>query len=545
MRSIRNARAALRAPHESVLPLLSRHRAATRVTLAAIAMAIVLGFSQQGAIRAGAEPARPSVTARLLPTNVGAGIATDQSVTLRFDQAMDRASVANAVRISPAQPVSFGWSPDGTSVRIGPATRWQTDQRYLIEIPAATLTGWGTAVGAAKRVSFTTETAPTIVDFQLRFTPATLKADPGMEAKPDALAAVPETPPADTAALVSSRTSIRIAFSAPMDRAATRQSFAISPAVPGALSWAGNVLSFEPAKPLMANSRYAVSLANARDARGNLLGGDTSFSFTTRDGAQVVTARPAANARNVTGSAVSLRFSQPMNAALAVAAFKVVDVASGARMPGKIRWNVARTQLSYAAAAPFRVGHAYKVVLAPTARDADGNAVSYASTFRAPVPVVVAPSPVVTTAVSRPVVRPPAPSGSGVAYALSQINAARAARGFAPLALDAAVGAVANAHAWDMLRYNYFSHTGRNGSTVRTRLSAAGIAYTHAGENICEYTGIGITGTLQWCHGSFMSEPYPGYFNHIANILDPDFRRVGIGIATSGGKVIVVWDFAG
>ena len=100
--------------------------------------------------------------------------------------------------------------------------------------------------------------------------------------------------------------------------------------------------------------------------------------------------------------------------------------------------------------------------------------------------------------------------------------------------LDAAVGAVANAHAWDMLRYNYFSHTGRDGSTIRTRLSAAGIAYTHAGENICEYTGIGVTATLQWCHGSFMSEPYPGYFNHIANILDPDFRRVGIGIATVG-----------
>lgn len=96
-----------------------------------------------------------------------------------------------------------------------------------------------------------------------------------------------------------------------------------------------------------------------------------------------------------------------------------------------------------------------------------------------------------------------------------------------------------------MLRYNYFSHTGRDGSTIRTRLSAAGIPYTHAGENICEYTGIGITATLQWCHGSFMSEPYPGYFNHIANILDPDFRRVGIGIATAGGKVIVVWDFAG
>jgi uncharacterized protein YkwD len=42
-----------------------------------------------------------------------------------------------------------------------------------------------------------------------------------------------------------------------------------------------------------------------------------------------------------------------------------------------------------------------------------------------------------------------------------------------------------------------------------------------------------------------MSEPYPGYFNHIANILNPRFTRVGIGIASSGGQVKIVWNFAG
>jgi uncharacterized protein YkwD len=42
-----------------------------------------------------------------------------------------------------------------------------------------------------------------------------------------------------------------------------------------------------------------------------------------------------------------------------------------------------------------------------------------------------------------------------------------------------------------------------------------------------------------------MSEPYPGFANHIGNILSPRFTRVGIGIAESGGKVIIVWDFAG
>ena len=40
-----------------------------------------------------------------------------------------------------------------------------------------------------------------------------------------------------------------------------------------------------------------------------------------------------------------------------------------------------------------------------------------------------------------------------------------------------------------------------------------------------------------------MSEPYPGVFNHIANILSPNFHRLGVGIATDGYRVYVVWDF--
>ena len=73
----------------------------------------------------------------------------------------------------------------------------------------------------------------------------------------------------------------------------------------------------------------------------------------------------------------------------------------------------------------------------------------------------------------------------------------------------------------------------------------AGISFGHSGENLCYYSGIGVRGTLEWCHSTFMAEPYPGYFNHIANILNPRFSRVGIGIAQSGGRVKIVWNFAG
>jgi uncharacterized protein YkwD len=113
------------------------------------------------------------------------------------------------------------------------------------------------------------------------------------------------------------------------------------------------------------------------------------------------------------------------------------------------------------------------------------------------------------------------------------------------LRLDGAISQVAADHAYDMLRYNYFSHTGRDGSLVADRLRRAGIGFSASGENLCYLAGAGLRATLDWCHRTFMAEPYPGHFNHIANILSPRFSRVGIGIASSGGKTYVVWDFAG
>jgi hypothetical protein len=50
--------------------------------------------------------------------------------------------------------------------------------------------------------------------------------------------------------------------------------------------------------------------------------------------------------------------------------------------------------------------------------------------------------------------------------------------------------------------------------------------------------------TLDWCHAQFMAEPYPGQWNHIANILDPRFTRMGVGIATVGATTVITWDFA-
>lgn len=540
----------MRAQSESLIPLLTRHHAITRISVAAVALAIVFVISQQSPSQAGRAPDRPSVASSLLPQNVGVGIATDEAITLSFDEPMDHASVEAALRVNPAQPLVFGWSPDGRSVRVAPATRWMTDQRYVVEVPAMARTQGGAEIGDPANVSFTTETAPSIVDFQLRFAPISMQ---GAGLAPDVAAvaaadadelAVKVAQPADTASRVSSRTGVSFEFSAAMDRAATEAAFVMTPAVEGTFAWSGNRMTFEPATAFTPHSRYAISLGGARDAEGNRIGGDTSFSFTTREGAQLASVRPNIGERDVTGRTLSLRFSQPMNIASVARALSVTNVTADTGVSGKLSWNQAHTHLTFTADADFPQASTISVALTG-ATDADGNLVERAYVFHTVVPEVVAPVVRSTPTAPRPVAPPPAPSGDAVQYALNQINASRAAYGFAPLRLDAAVSAVANAHAWDMLRYNYFSHTGRDGSTVYTRLSRAGVGYSRAGENICYHSGIGVTATLNYCHGVFMSEPYPGYFNHIANILNPNFTRVGVGIASSGGRVYVTWDFAG
>jgi uncharacterized protein YkwD len=128
-------------------------------------------------------------------------------------------------------------------------------------------------------------------------------------------------------------------------------------------------------------------------------------------------------------------------------------------------------------------------------------------------------------------------------YALNQVNAARGAYGFGKLSLSGQVSAVSQAYANEMLRTGHFSHVGVNGSTRESRLRAGGVSFGFSGENICYRSGYSVQSTLNWCHSQFMAEPYPGVYNHIANILSPRYHRLGVGIASDGNRVYVVWDF--
>jgi uncharacterized protein YkwD len=201
-----------------------------------------------------------------------------------------------------------------------------------------------------------------------------------------------------------------------------------------------------------------------------------------------------------------------------------------------VTWDAAGTTLTFTAEQPFARGHKFVAGLGAGAVDADGNPVTVQWQFTTAYALSVR-----SAAVTLPV---PAGTTAMQAYALDLVNSARAAYGFAPVALDAAISAVAYAHSYDELVNGYFAHDSLDGTKYYQRLTAAGIAWTASGENACWRTdGGNAQNTLNWCQSGFMGEPYPGYPNHIANILNPKFHKVGIGIATDGNKVIITWDY--
>jgi uncharacterized protein YkwD len=508
--------------------------------VAAIALAVAVGVAIPTAPSIKANPLEPLRQESILPANIGIGVPSGDPVTLTFPVPMDHGAVAAALGLAPATDVTLMWSLDSRSVAIVPSPRWASDERYVVHLPAGTQTADGNALAADWRASFTTQTAPHVV--RLRVNGVVEAATDLPVERQEVMGSVGATDAATSAvsddleADASAATRIGLTFSTAMGGPDTETAFRISPVVAGSFAWEGTTLWFTPTARLQPGTRYTVTITGARDRDGNPLGGDTSFSFTTRVHAQPLTVSPSINAVGVAvGASVQVSFSQPMATAATGSAFVLVDATTGRQVVGTVAWSADAKVLTFDPTAALPAGHAFSAALGSAARDADGNPVSISWGFRTAGGAVPRPA--------GPAV-PASPGGaSGQQYALNQVNAARAAYGRAPLVLDATISAVAYGHAADMATYNYFSHTSRNGMTFAQRLTAGGVSYGHRGENICFLGGASVTAALNWCHSQFMAEPFPGGGNHKDNILNPNFRRIGIGIAIGGGRVYVVWDF--
>lgn len=106
---------------------------------------------------------------------------------------------------------------------------------------------------------------------------------------------------------------------------------------------------------------------------------------------------------------------------------------------------------------------------------------------------------------------------------ISLINRERKSNGLSPLRTDARMTMVAQSKSRDMFEHRYFSHADLEGNNAGDRLQDAGIAYTLVGENLAFAPDTDIA------HQGLMNS-----LGHRANILEPRFGRVGIGIIDGG-----------
>lgn len=115
------------------------------------------------------------------------------------------------------------------------------------------------------------------------------------------------------------------------------------------------------------------------------------------------------------------------------------------------------------------------------------------------------------------------------AQMLELVNGERLASGLKPLVMNAELTEVARKHSSDMLARGYFSHHSPEGKSAFDRLRAAKITFRLAGENLA------FAPTVKLAHTGLMNSP-----GHRANILRPQFGKVGIGIIDAGRRGIMV-----
>ncbi len=118
---------------------------------------------------------------------------------------------------------------------------------------------------------------------------------------------------------------------------------------------------------------------------------------------------------------------------------------------------------------------------------------------------------------------------------LDMVNQERVEEGLSPLAHDPQLTELARAKCWDMLEYNYFSHTSPNYGTVYDMLRAADYPFVYGGENLAK------AGNVWVVHYRLMNSS-----GHRRNILHPNFTHVGIAVLDgSPSGVIVTQVFVG
>lgn len=110
---------------------------------------------------------------------------------------------------------------------------------------------------------------------------------------------------------------------------------------------------------------------------------------------------------------------------------------------------------------------------------------------------------------------------------VARINALRASRGLPALAVDPELTAAARSWAANMASQGRIFHTSNLAAGVSAR-------WTKLGENV------GVGGDVPSLFQAFVDSP-----THYANLVDPSYSRVGVGVVVVGGRIFTAHRFMG
>ena len=447
--------------------------------------------------------------------------------TVTFDQPMNHDSVAEALRVAPPTAYRLEWDPTSRKATLQPAHHWRADTLYQVFVGTDATSLDGGSLATPLRSVVLTGTGGTA-----------------------SIAATMTTPD-----LVRLDTSFRFRLDRAVPVAAVRAAIRTDPPFAGDLvaGPTAGTYRFEPFATLAPDATYRLWLEGLVDANGVPFAVMEPVEVHTVDVPSVAAVKPkAATTRVPRDAAITVRFSLPMDTELTAKALHVT--ADGKAVKGTLRWSADGTRLTFKP--KKRLPYAARIVVQVdlSARSADGAPIERAkkSAFRT-----------VRQAASLegiPTGAGGAASGSWAAvetYYLRLMNCTRTGgwvtsggacsspggRDVAPLSLSSAISSrVARPYARLLATRNACSHF--IGGSPGDRLRAAGFGGYNWAENIgCRSAGSPFASVLG-THLFYQSErSYNG--GHYRNLMNPAFRRVGIGVWVVGGRVRLVIDFYG
>ncbi|AWK52150.1 serine protease [Clostridium beijerinckii] len=117
---------------------------------------------------------------------------------------------------------------------------------------------------------------------------------------------------------------------------------------------------------------------------------------------------------------------------------------------------------------------------------------------------------------------------------LELMNAKRVEAGLQPLTLDNTLLQVARYKSDHMIQFNYFDHVTPQGTKYTDWLKSVGYTYMTVGENIAYNTYDAVELFNQWWNS-------PG---HKANMMNPSYTKVGIGVVQGNNKFMGTQEFS-